>query len=110
MAGCTRKTITGMIGSLNQIWVNSIWIMSLAITHHSFTLKRRADSILAQIFVSMAYPVLHMVNQLGSFLFLLTGMADSTRKTSLGYLTMILLIRISSLQNDQGRRIVPLDI
>ena len=102
------KYFTGMTSSLHQIGDNSVWLMSLAKIHYSSKLKGRMDNSMTHLFGVVANHIVGMGSQLGSLALLITGIADSTRKTSMVYLVVLLFLRLASLQPIHGRCIVPI--
>ena len=80
---------TGMTSSLHQIGDNSVWLMSLAKIHYSSKLKGRMDNSISHLFGVVANHIVGTRSQLGSLALVITGIADSTRKTSMVYLVVL---------------------
>ena len=68
------------------------------------------DSMTTKLMGRISNYVVGIGTQLGSLLLLLTGIADSTPKTSMVYFLALLSLRFSSLQTIHGRCIVPIDV
>ena len=94
---------TGMTSSLNQIGDNSVWLM-----RYSSKLNGRRNNPMIHLFGVMVNQIVGMGSQLGSLALLVTVIVDSTHKTSLVYLIVLLFIRLANLQPIHGRYIAPI--
>ena len=96
------KSFAGMMSSLHQIGDNSVWLMLLAKQHYSTKLKGRMNDSVALMCGAVANQIVGMGSQVGSLALLMTGIADSTRKTTTIYLIALLLLRLGSMQPAHG--------
>ena len=96
------KYFAGMMSSLHQIGDNSVWLMLLAKQHYSTKLKGRMNDSVMYLLGVIANHIVGMGSQLGSLVLLMTGIVDSTCKTTTIYLIALLFLRLASLQPAHG--------
>ena len=91
------KSFLGTIDPLHRIGSNAIWAVQLSNAHYSTINKRRIDKMSEHQWSDAIAELIYKSVNTSALPLIMTGIAESTRRTSMYYVFTLILLRIISL-------------